>query len=105
MHDTGPGHPAERIPIDQELIQKMAATWPKRATLRSELYSYEGSVYHDPARPDYPIELVPFRDHPRFLAASPEQHRQILTWGWLAYNERTITIEEHVANPAFTLIM
>ena len=96
--------PAE-INIDQTLIRRIGAGWPKRATLRTDLYSFEGAAYDDPARPDYPLALVPFRAHPRFLAAAPEQRQAVLTWAWLAYNERTVALEEHLANPAFTLIM
>lgn len=105
MSEAGLGHEPHQIPIRHEVIRKMAASWPKRATLRSELYSFEGNSAHDPARPDYPIELVPFREHPRFLAATPEQQRDVLTWAWIVYNDRTIAVEEYVANPAFTLIM
>jgi 4-aminobenzoate N-oxygenase len=93
------------IKIDQTLIRRIGTGWPKRATLRGDLYSFEGTAYDDATRPDYPLELVPFRAHPRFLAAPPEQQQAVLTWAWLAYNERTIAMEEHLANPAFTLIM
>jgi len=89
---------------DRELLQKMAASWPKRATVRADLYRY-AVAYEDPQRPDYPDELIPFANHPRFLAVSPEVQQRIRTWGWLVYNDRTIQSEEYLANPAFTLIM
>jgi hypothetical protein len=57
------------------------------------------------ARPDYPLSLVPFRDHPRFVAASPRQKQDCLSWGWMAYNRNTIIAEEKVANPAFALVL
>jgi hypothetical protein len=87
------------------VIRKMAASWPRRATLRSDLYSFEGARYDDPQLPDYPLALVPFARHPSFTAADPALQRAVLTWGWISYNERTVDVEEHLANPAFTLIM
>jgi 4-aminobenzoate N-oxygenase len=89
---------------DLDLLQKMAASWPKRATVRADLYKYQ-TEYVDPERSDYPLELIPFAGHPRYLATTPEQKQRIATWGWLVYNERTIQSEEFLANPAFTLIM
>jgi hypothetical protein len=89
---------------DITLLKKMAQTWPKRATVRADLYKY-AAEYSDPDRPDYPVELIPFAQHPRYLAASPETKRRIETWAWLVYNDRTIQTEEYLANPAFTLIM
>jgi hypothetical protein len=89
---------------DVALLRKMAASWPKRATVRGDLYRY-AAEYVDPARPDYPHELIPFRDHPKYLALTPEARRRINSWAWLVYNERTIQSEEYLANPAFTLIM
>lgn len=97
--------PSAEDTADHALLRRIAAGWHKRATVRADLYTFEGTVYEDPARPDYPAELVPFNDHPRFQAASPEQRQAVLTWAWLAYNDRTVALEEHLANPAFTLIM
>ena len=91
--------------IDHALIRKLVANWPRRTTIRSEKYPWTDSAPYDPERPDYPIGLVPFRDHPRFRAASDAQRRDVLSWAWLTYNERTILAEEYMANPAFTMIM
>ncbi len=93
-------------PVKQEYLRigKIAGSWHRRASIRSDIDAHlEG--YADPGLPDYPIALVPFAGHPRFLAASPEQQRDILSWGWLAYNDRTIQSEEYLANPSFTAIM
>jgi 4-aminobenzoate N-oxygenase len=94
----------DEVAVNLARIEKMAASWPGRAAVRGDLGKYAAD-YLDPERPDYPIELVPFARHPRYLAASPAQRREILTWGWLVYNDRTIQSEEHLANPAFTAIM
>jgi hypothetical protein len=92
------------VPIDLARLDRMAASWPRRAAVRTDLYQ-QGPGYVDRNRPDYPIELVPFARHPRFLAATDRQRQDILTWGWLVYNERTIQSEERLANPSMTAIM
>src|ERR1700688_1266387 len=89
---------------DQELLEKMASSWPKRATVRADLFKYTAD-YLDPNVRDYPLELLPFREHHGYLSLSPEQKQRIDTWGWLVYNDRTIQSEEYLANPAFTAIM
>lgn len=99
MHDE---QAEERL--DLLLLEKMAQTWPKRAAVRADLYKYTAE-YTDPQRPDYPVELIPFAQHPRYLATSPETRRRIETWAWLVYNERCVQSEDQLANPAFALIM
>jgi hypothetical protein len=60
---------------------------------------------YDENLPDYPIEMLPFHKHPKFIGATPKQQQEILTWAWLVYNQRVVTAEEYVANPAFTMVM
>lgn len=91
--------------IDCSTLQRLAAAWPRRATIRTDLDRIEAPGIHDPEVPDYPVGLLPFAEHPDFLAASPEQRQAVLTHAWITYNERVITAEEEVANPAFALIM
>src|SRR3954452_8038715 len=96
---------SEHITIDLEVVKRVAAAWPKRATVRSDMVTVESASEYDAARPDYPIDLLPFREHPDFLTAAPEQRDAALTWAWVVYNQRVISAEEHVANPAFALVM
>jgi len=93
--------------IDHALIRKLVANWPRRTTIRSEKYPWvePEAARYEPERPDYPLAMVPFRDHPLFLAAPEPQRQEVLSWAWLTYNERTILAEDHMANPAFTMIM
>lgn len=53
---------------------------------------------------DYPVELLPFADHPKFERLPEDLRQTILSYAWLAYNQRTITAEVKVANPAFELV-
>jgi hypothetical protein len=48
--------------------------------------------------------MVPFFHHPKFQALSDELKSTVVTWGWIGYNLRTVTAEEHVVNPALSVI-
>ena len=85
---------SDDITIDRALVQRVAAAWPKRATIRSDMVTIESAVEYDEERPDYPLHLLPFHEHPEFLAIEPEQRDQVLTWSWVVYNQRVISAEE-----------
>jgi hypothetical protein len=44
--------------------------------------------------------LLPFQGHPAFVAAPENMRKQILSCGWLAYNEKTVDIEAKIVAPA-----
>ncbi|MFD7732317.1 diiron oxygenase [Kitasatospora phosalacinea] len=94
----------EEPSIGPSTLRRLAAAWPRRATVRTDIASVRGEEAYDPELPDYPRHLLPFAEHPGFLAASEEQQQQVNTLGWLAYNERVIAAEEHVANPTFVML-
>ncbi|MFF7635715.1 diiron oxygenase [Kitasatospora sp. NPDC008050] len=91
--------------IDESVLRRIADSWPRRATVRTDLDRISAPEEYDRALPDYPEHLLPFAEHPRWLAAEPGQRQQVLTMAWLVYNERVIAAEEHVANPTFAKIM
>jgi hypothetical protein len=92
--------------INYTVVKKLVDTWPKRAGVRStDYYKQNNATEYDANISDYPIEMLPFYNHPRFIDATPKQQQEILTWAWLVYNERVVTAEECVANPAFTMII
>ncbi|MUN36812.1 diiron oxygenase [Actinomadura litoris] len=84
-----------------DTLRRLVAAWPRRATIRTDLDKVTDPGPYDPALMDYPVSLLPFAGHPSYLAASDEQRLQVNTLAWLAYNERVIAAEEHVANPTF----
>ncbi|MEU4846755.1 diiron oxygenase [Streptomyces gilvosporeus] len=96
--------------INYETLQRVSAAWPRRATIAADsatpfmtyMPGTDEAVGYDPAVPDYPIQFLPFAEHPDFLAGTPEQIQLALTLAWLIYNERVITAEEFVANPTFS---
>ncbi len=101
LHDLEPKLNIRKV--NWAVLKRLGDIWSKNASVKkSELcYHLDDSEPY----PDFPIELVPFRDHPEFLAASESTRSRVLSWGWIAYNERTITAEEKVANPAFQLLL
>ncbi|UTY57083.1 diiron oxygenase [Massilia sp. erpn] len=87
-----------------QLLKNLVASWSKRAAVR---HIDMGQIEIDgPVElPDYPFGLLPFHDHPLFLASSESQRKTVLTLAWLAYNMRVIHIEEQVTNPAIAMIL
>lgn len=93
--------------IDHTLIKNLIEAWPKRAAVKSSENSAYSTVDNNYISeiPDYPIEIIPFNEHYHFKNITEEQKQEILTWGWLFYNERVIVAEERVANPAFSMLI
>lgn len=91
--------------IDETVLRRIADSWPRRATIRTDLDRISEPEEYDESLPDYPVRLLPFAEHPLFLAADPVQRQKVITMAWLVYNERVIAAEEYVANPTFAMIM
>ncbi|MBH1968486.1 MAG: diiron oxygenase [Pseudomonadales bacterium] len=89
--------------VDHQLIVRLNQAWTKRATVCAPDKALVSEPF-DPARPDYPESMVPFFHHPAFQALSEELKSNVVTWGWIGYNLRTVTAEEHVVNPALSVI-
>ncbi|WP_433738776.1 diiron oxygenase [Pseudomonas putida] len=89
--------------VDHQLVVRLNQAWTRRATVCSPEKTAVDEVF-DPSRPDYPECMVPFFHHPSFQALSEELKSSVVTWGWIGYNLRTVTAEEHVVNPALSVI-
>ncbi|MEX3775642.1 diiron oxygenase [Pseudomonas sp. MYb118] len=89
--------------VDHQLVVRLNQAWTKRATVCSPDKAQVNETF-DPARPDYPECMVPFFHHPKFQALDAELKSSVVTWGWIGYNLRTVTAEEHVVNPALSVI-
>lgn len=81
----------------------MSQNWQKRAQVKTKEIDMKSTV--DSSLPDFRVDLLPFKNHPDFLKASPEMKSKILSCGWLAYNEKTIDIEAKVINPVCNSII
>jgi hypothetical protein len=89
--------------VDHQLVVRLNQAWAKRATVCAPGKAGASEAF-DPTRPDYPESMVPFFHHPKFQALSDELKSTVVTWGWIGYNLRTVTAEEHVVNPALSVI-
>jgi alpha-N-dichloroacetyl-p-aminophenylserinol N-oxygenase len=90
-------------PVENAVISRLANNWSRRATVKRTEPSLDDLF--EPARADYPEHILPFRDHPTYLALAPEMRAKVLAWAWIAYNRHTVIAEQRVANPAFGLVL
>lgn len=79
-------------------VGRLTETWPLRAGVKRD--APDPAKLYVPDAPDFLEALLPFREHPRYRAASTDWRQRILTCGWIAYNEKTVAIESHVIVPA-----
>ncbi|MET9323107.1 diiron oxygenase [Streptomyces sp. NPDC003038] len=98
-----PGLPAHRPDDAAEtaVITRLAGNWHRRAAVKREEPDLD--ALYDVTRDDYPEKILPFRDHPTFLALTPEDRSLLLSWAWVSYNRTTVLLEGQVVNPAFQL--
>ena len=90
--------------IGPSALRRIAAAWPRRATVRTDLDKVTHPETYDHDLLDYPEHLLPFAEHPDF-AGQPEDRRLLAnTLAWIAYNARVIAAEEHVASPTFVML-
>ncbi|GAA3616583.1 hypothetical protein GCM10022419_122420 [Nonomuraea rosea] len=88
---------------ESAVIRRLAGNWHRRASVKRDELRLEDLYELD--RPDYPESILPFRDHPTWLALDPAQRSDVLTWAIIAFNRKTIVTEEAIANPAFGLVI
>ncbi|MGW0705676.1 diiron oxygenase [Streptomyces sp. NPDC002643] len=88
--------------VENAVISRLADNWNRRATVRRRGETLDDVFERD--RPDFPVALLPFRNHPTYLALDDEVKSRILAWGWVAFNKNIMDIEQCVVNPGFSLI-
>ena len=90
----------DSISLSRDLLKQISNNWKRRAQVKQRKEELNGDLTFNEAKQDFRTNLLPFSKHPAFLEASPEVQSQILSCGWLAYNEKTINIEAKVITPA-----
>jgi P-aminobenzoate N-oxygenase AurF len=71
------------------LLHRLANNWGRRACVKQP--ELEGETLFDASKDGFVPHLLPFRDHPAFLAAPEGMRTQILSCGWL---------DVHFVNPS-----
>lgn len=81
----------------QKMLKKVAENWDRRAQVRKG--SPHDSRFFNLDKPDFPTKLLPFANHPDFDKLTEKQVSTLLSYGWLAYCEKTLDIENHIVTP------
>ncbi|WNV84938.1 diiron oxygenase [Umezawaea sp. Da 62-37] len=89
--------------VESAVIRRLVGNWHRRATVKRDEPDLD--ELFEPERADYPEKILPFHDHPTYLALDPAKRSELLSWAWIAYNRHTVMAEQKVANPAFALVM
>lgn len=89
-------------PVENAVISRLADNWYRRATVKRREETLDDVFERD--RPDFPVALLPFRNHPTYLGLDDEVKARLLAWGWVAFNKNVMDIEQFVVNPGFSLI-
>jgi alpha-N-dichloroacetyl-p-aminophenylserinol N-oxygenase len=89
--------------VDINACKILANSWPKRVAVKNN--NLDSSTYYDISIPDYPIELVPFKEDERFISLDESVKKKILAAAWISYNEKTMDIEATVTGPACSSLL
>lgn len=81
----------------QKMLKKIADNWGRRAQVRKE--TSDDSKFFNLDKPDFPTKLLPFANHPDFYKLTEKQVSALLSYGWLAYCEKTLDIENRIVTP------
>lgn len=79
------------------VLKKLLKGWMRREARRED-WAPEMRFQLD--RDDFPVQLIPFADHPVFWSAPQEARSELLTCAWLAYNRKAVDLEERIVGPA-----
>ena len=103
MQTVEPNSSAD-VSYSRILLKKMTHSWHRRAQVGQVKQKIENErsseMAFDPNREDFCLDLLPFKNHPDFLAAPLAFRQKALSCGWIAYNEKTVDIEAKVIAPA-----
>lgn len=89
-------------PVESAIVNRLAHNWARRATVKKTEPDLDDLF--DTSLADYPESLLPFVEHPIYLALRPEQRERILAWAWIAFNKNVMDIEKYVVNPGFDVL-
>ncbi|MEU5843658.1 diiron oxygenase [Rhodococcus sp. NPDC047139] len=89
-------------PAESAVIAGLARSWPRRAAVKKPEVDLD--ALFEPHRSDFPEQMLPFAEHPRYLALDEPQQARLRAWAWIAYNKSVVDIEQYVVNPGFALI-
>lgn len=83
--------------LNDGLIKKLTLNWQHRVAVNQFKINFD-DIYIENV-PDFPEALVPLSDHPWYLNLSSQHKFGLLAALWIAYNEKTIQVEDYIINP------
>lgn len=90
---------------DNSLLERLCASWVDRAAVRNPDYHDGLGERFIPELYDFPPGLLPFKNHPAYLALDEPVHRRVQSLAWLAWNRRVVDTEELVVCKALIALM
>lgn len=85
------------------IINGLTNLWNNRAKVLEGDPSVD--LTFEPEKADFKEELLPFCKHPIWQNAPIEIQQQVLSYGWIIYNEKTIQIESKLIAPVCDLLI
>jgi hypothetical protein len=79
------------------LLSKFTSTWERRAQVRN--YTIPEDLVYEIEKPDFLEELIPIKNCQFYRMLSDREKNTILSYGWIAYNSKTIAIESKIISP------
>jgi alpha-N-dichloroacetyl-p-aminophenylserinol N-oxygenase len=86
-----------------DLLEKLVSRWGRRVAVKQDELDLDHLF--DPGLPDFPAALVPALDVPGARGIDPQARQQVLAAAWIAYNAKTIAVEQEVILPACRLML
>jgi hypothetical protein len=79
------------------LLTKFSKTWERRAQVRT--FSIPDDLEYEVEKPDFIEDLIPIKDCKAYQTLTRAEKNTLLSYGWLAYNGKTIAIESKIIAP------
>lgn len=93
----------DMVPRANSLFERLSETWEGRAQVRS--FRWDTVPPWDDTKDDFLAEILPFSDHPAFVAAPNADRARCLGAAWLAWNENQIGFELSIVIPTCIRLM
>ena len=96
----------ESVKVERnKVVERLSRSWSKRATVRNGEFIEVPEPIFDPDKYDFPPQLIPFKNHPDYVALDRAIKLQVETLSWIAWNKRVIDTEELVISPGLIALM
>jgi hypothetical protein len=85
-----------------DVLKNLKTAWITEAKVNLKKEYFE--LAYDPSLPDFPMELLPFSNHPTIQSLNLEKKHKLLASAWVSYVDKTIAVERNIITRACQLI-